>query len=140
MDSMDCIEQKGIIEEIRNGIARVNITSFSACGSCQSKGACQISESSSRIIDVNIEDSMFHVGETVQVLMEKSLGLKATLLAYIIPFIIVISALITLTETGISELISGAVSLGLLAPYYIALYFNKDKLQKQFQFTLKKET
>lgn len=138
MTSTDCVEQKGIIEEIKDGVAKVNITSFSACSSCQSSSACQMGEATEKVIDVSINPSDFHKGELVRVIMKKSLGLRATLLAYIIPFIIILLSLIILTSTGISEGISGVVSLLLLVPYYIVLYFFKNTLQKTFQFTLNK--
>lgn len=138
MSSTDCVEQKGIIEEIKDGIAKVNITSFSACSSCQSQSACQMGETAEKVIDVHIDTSKFHKGELVRVIMKKSLGLKATLLAYIIPFIILLLSLIVLTSIGFSEGVSGIISILLLVPYYIVLYLLKNTLQKTFQFTLNK--
>jgi sigma-E factor negative regulatory protein RseC len=138
MSSTDCVEQKGIIEEINNGIATVNITSFSACSSCESNGACGMSESTEKHIDVAIDTAHYKKGELVRVIMKKSLGLRATLLAYILPFLIVIIALIILTSTGISEGISGLIAIIALALYFFILHLNKNKLQKTFQFTLNK--
>ncbi len=138
MSSNTCVEQKGIIEEIKDGVAKVNITSFSACSSCQSQSACQMGEIAEKVIDVSVDSTNFHKGEQVKVIMKKSLGMKATLLAYIIPFIILMASLIVLTSIGLSEGVSGIISILLLAPYYIVLYLLKNKLQKTFQFTLNK--
>ena len=138
MDSINCVEQKGIIEEINKGIARVNITSYSACASCQSKGACGMTETAEKHIDVAINPNDFHKGELVNILMAKSLGLRATLLAYVLPFLIVIIALIILTSSGLNEAISGLIAILALALYFFLLHLNKDKLQKTFQFTLNK--
>jgi sigma-E factor negative regulatory protein RseC len=138
MESIDCIKQKGIIEEIKNGIAKVHITNVSACASCHAKGSCGMSESADMLIDVAINNDNFHKGEFVTINMEKSLGLKATFIAYVLPFIIILAALIALTSAGINEIIAGLISLGILTIYYIALHFFKDRLQKTFQFTLNK--
>lgn len=138
MNSSDCVEQKGIIEEINKGVATVNITSYSACASCQSKSACGMSESTEKHIHVAVEENLFKKGELVKILMSKSLGLRATLLAYVLPFIIVIIALLVLKEFGIHEGVSGLASILALVVYFYVLYLNKDKLQKTFQFTLNK--
>lgn len=138
MNSNDCVEQKGIIEEINQGVATVNITSFSACSSCESKSACGMSESTEKQIHVPLLKDNFKKGELVKIIMKKSLGLKATLLAYILPFLIVIIVLIILKEFGINEAISGLASLAILAVYFFILHLYKDKLQKTFQFTLNK--
>lgn len=138
MSSTDCIEQKGIIEEIDNGTARVQITSLSACASCASKGACHAGETASKYVDVFIGNMNFREGEVVNVSMKKTLGLKATLLAYVLPFIVLLITLVVLVESGVNEGISGLISLFVLAPYFLVLYLYKNKLQKVFQFTLNK--
>jgi sigma-E factor negative regulatory protein RseC len=138
MNSTDCIEQKGIIEEISNGTAKVHVTSLSACASCATKGACHAGESANKTVEVFIGDQNYHKGELVNIRMNKTLGFRATLLAYILPFFVLLITLIILTELEISEVISGLLSLAVLVPYFLILYLKKDKLQKTFQFTLNK--
>lgn len=138
MNSTDCIEQKGIIEEINNGTAKVQITSLSSCASCASKGACHAGESVDKTVEILIGSQDYHKGELVNIRMKKTLGLRATLLAYVMPFFVLLITLIILTELEISEVISGLLSLAVLVPYFLILYLKKDKLQKTFQFTLNK--
>lgn len=138
MTSTDCVEQKGIIEDIRDGVAKVNITTFSACSSCQSKSACHMGEEEVKVVDVHIGASDFHKGETVRVIMKKSLGMRATLIAYILPFIIVLISLFILSSVGLSEAVAGIISVSILAPYFIVLYLLRERFQKTFQFTLNK--
>lgn len=139
MSSVSCIGQKGIIQNITNGHAKVNITSFSACSACASKAACQLGETSEKIIDVPVDNSDYHVGEIVTVIIEKSLGLRAAFLAYILPFIIVLFILILLSSFGVSEVISGISSLLVLVPYYFIIYLKRNYLQKKFTISLSKE-
>jgi positive regulator of sigma E activity len=70
--------------------------------------------------------------------MKQSLGLRATLLAYVLPFMIVLLALMVLTSLGMPEVFAGLLSLVMLSVYFVLLHFFKDKLQKTFQFTLNK--
>lgn len=138
MDSINCVEQKGIIEKIENGTATVNITTFSACASCQTKGTCGMTEVAEKLIEVSVNKDQYSIGETVNIIMENSLGLRATLLAYVLPFVIIIFVLILLTSLGLSEVFSGLISIAALTLYYFGLHLKKDKLNKTFQFTLNK--
>jgi len=138
MDSTNCIEQKGIIEDINKGVAKVNIIKSAACASCQSKAACFITEPKEETLVIDTLGNEFHKGETVSVMMKKSLGLRATLLAYVLPFIVVLLALIVLTSLGVKENLAGLISILILVAYYAILYFFRNSLQKTFQFTLNK--
>ena len=70
--------------------------------------------------------------------MKQSLGYKAMLLAYGLPFLMVLMALIIFTTLHFSELIAGLGSLSILVPYYLIIYYFRDKLQKTFTFTIRK--
>jgi sigma-E factor negative regulatory protein RseC len=141
MDSSNCIEQKGIIEAIDTGVARVLITSFSACAGCHSKSACGMAESADKQVHVSVgSDSQFRTGEHVKISMKKTMGWKAAILAYFVPFTLVIITLLTLTSFNYHEVVAGIGSLGILAPYFFILYLVRHRLQATFSFSLRKDT
>lgn len=139
MKAFTCVEQKGVVEEINDGLAKVNITTFSACAHCLSKEMCNITESAIRHIYAPVGDANIAEGETVKVLMKRTLGLKASLLAYFYPFILVILSILILTAIHLNELASGLISLSILVPYFFLLYMFRERLKRTFTFTLQKE-
>ncbi len=139
MDSSTCIEQKGIIEEISEGMVKVNITSLSACANCHARKACNLIESETKHICVPTEGNHYSVGETVRIFMKRSLGLKATLIAYIIPMAILISTLIILTSFQLNELFVGTFTLFILIPYFLVVYRFRESLRNTFAFRINKE-
>ena len=77
-------------------------------------------------------------GDRVEVMVTEKLAWKAVLLAYILPFIVMI-AVVGLLEIWIhNEAIAGTVALCAIALYYIVLSFFRDRLQKEFSFTARK--
>ncbi len=138
MNSSSCIEQKGVIEEIVDGLAKVRISSFEACATCHAKSACGISEGSTRYYEVPVADNEYSKGEPVLINMKRIMGLKATLIAYIIPFLLVITILFLFTWLDADELITGIVSLIILVPYFSGLYLFRNHLRRSFIFTLRK--
>lgn len=63
--------------------------------------------------------------------------MKAVLLAFVLPFIVLLLALIiSLKLTGGDEAVSALVSLGTLVPYYLIIYICRNRLSRSFMFIL----
>jgi positive regulator of sigma E activity len=61
------------------------------------------------------------------------------LLAYILPFIVMITVIAVLDiATSLDEAVVGTLSLCAIALYYIGLSMFKHRLQKRFSFTARK--
>ena len=140
MSSLSCIEQSGIIEEITQGSVVVRFTQHAACGSCNAKMLCGMTESNDDKVNVPVYSNDFSVGEHVKLQMVRSLGLKAVFLAYVLPIFLILAFLLVLNSLGLNELISGIISLGILLPYFLILSFKKHLLKKTFTFSISKLT
>lgn len=138
MNTSVCFEQKGIIESVNNNRITVRIDRGSACGHCSAQGLCNLAESTERIIEVNNSTQLFSIGEWVQVTMSRSMGNKAILLGYFIPFVLFISTLLIFSAYGLPEWITGLVSLLILIPYFIILYIFRERLRRTFSFSIHK--
>ncbi len=82
--------------------------------------------------------SYFEKGETVEVVTEQAMGIKAVVWAYVLPFLSVMTALLVLLQAGAGELVSGLTSLGILALYYCVLYLLRHRLEKEITFKVRK--
>jgi positive regulator of sigma E activity len=65
--------------------------------------------------------------------------MKAVVIAYLLPFFVLILGLLVTYKISKNELLSIGVSLGLTALYYLSIYKLKDKLEKEFVFTIRKQ-
>ena len=117
----------------------VSIIAKAACLSCQMNNSCSTSELSEKLIEINRYDVNFTVGENVSVALKETSGVKALMIGYMIPFVLMIITLITVSEFTESEIIIGLSSLGILAPYYFSLFVLQDFLKKQFSFFVHKQ-
>ena len=131
------ITHEGIIDHIENDTVFVRILSKSACAECHSKSMCGVSEMTEKLIEVKQKGSGFTNGETVNVILDRSLGNKAVLLGYFIPFVVLITTLIV-SSLYLNELWSGLLALAVLIPYYFLLFAFKDKLSKTFYFRIER--
>lgn len=134
------IEHTGRIQHIEGNQVQVLITQNSACSECHAKSACTAADSAEKIIDVTTDDPTYKVGDNVIIYGQRSTGMKAVLLAFVIPFLLILLTLFILRNFVENEAISGTIALAVLIPYYIILSFFKNKLKANLQFYIKKDT
>ncbi len=139
MASPEKVKHLGVVTEVSDELVRVRIDSRAACGSCRARSACSLGEGGEKIIDVQNTEKGFSRGEEVEVVLNEKLGFRALFFGYLLPFLIVVTALIILTATTGNEALGGLGSLLFLIPYYTALYFFRDRLKKTFFFTINKQ-
>ncbi len=132
----DLIKHDGVVLSVGDGVARVRIVQASACASCKAKQMCMSAESQEKEMDV-IPLEPLQVGDKVEVLVQQKLGWKAVLLAYILPFVVLISMVFVLSR-WLSEAAAGTVALCATGVYYLILSLFKRRLQKGFCFTARK--
>lgn len=132
----DVINHKGIVQAIGNNSVIVSIISATSCSGCHAEGQCTLSGKQEKTIEVA---GSYNVtpGESVTILMQKSMGFAALLYGYLLPLISVIAMLILLSSLGTPELASGLLSLAILIPYYTILFLFRKKIGKKFTFSLK---
>ena len=132
------IKHLGIVENIQGSHLSMRIVQTSACAACSAKGHCSSADSKDKIIDIiDTAASSYRVGEKVMVIGETSMGMMAVVLAFIIPFILLIFSLFLFMALMENELYSALLSLAILIPYYFILWLNKTRLKQKFSFTIK---
>ncbi len=134
----ELIRHTGIVSGINGELAHVQIVQSSACSACKAKSMCMSTESQQKELDAVMLEPM-QAGDRVEVEVREHLAWKAVLLAYVLPFIVMMSVIAVLDVlTGWDEAIVGTVALCSIALYYLVLSQFKHRLQKQFTFTARK--
>ena len=134
---VNTIKHQGIVENIQGSHLQVRIVQTSACATCSIKGHCTSADTKEKLIDVADRNaSNYKVGDHVWVVGELSMGYMAVLLAFVIPFLILVLSLFIFMAIWGNELSASLISLGLLVPYYGVLWLNKTRIGKKFSFTV----
>ncbi|MBP5393574.1 MAG: SoxR reducing system RseC family protein [Bacteroidaceae bacterium] len=135
MDKKDTIKHKGIVESIGTKSCWVRILQASACSSCEARKLCRSSESKEKLVEVKGHYPTLQVGNQVTLVGSVRQGLRASVLAYVIPLILMLVALFAGTRLG-GDGIGALAALLFLALYYGVLFLLRDKLDKQFSFKI----
>ena len=132
------IRHKGIVTAIEKDKITVQISQSSACAVCKAAGHCSASESKEKMIDVyHVNDiKTYHVGDTVDVIASQRIATNAVLLAFGIPFLIMITAIFITSRFTDNEAYMALAGLLSLIPYYVVLYFLRHRMTETFTFTV----
>ena len=123
-----------------NGMVRVEMHVVSACSSCKAHEKCSFVDKADKIVEVETPEwRNYHEGDTVTVSVNEGLGLLAVLLAYFLPAVIIIAAVVLLSLYTGSELLAALVPIALIAIYFLLLYKLHDRLQRKFSFGIEKK-
>ena len=133
------IEHSGFVTRVDGKNIQVQIIQMSACSSCHAKGVCSAADMDEKFVDVESTDDTLRIGDQVNIVGETSTGLLAVLLAFVIPFMLILTSLFFLRNIVPNEAVSGTVSLALLIPYYIILSLFNKKLKRKLQFRIEKK-
>lgn len=131
------IEHKGMVALVGRNFVRVDIEVMEACGSCASRKACAMGQGTTREIMVYTDEAQrYSIGEVVNVSAKQTVGLTAVLLCYVVPLVILVSALALPISLGVSEGIAALLSLTVTALYYFVLWFFCNRIAKRVVFTI----
>ncbi|MGP1460734.1 MAG: SoxR reducing system RseC family protein [Bacteroides sp.] len=140
MEGKSCTYRRAVILSVKGDLARVQFINESACASCHAKSACGAADTKLYEVDARIpQGDSFAVGEEVRVAVHNQQGYFAIFLGYVLPFLLLMLALVVTNLLGASELVMALGMLGMLAVYYFVLYLLRSRVSRRFSFTISSE-
>jgi len=136
MGSSETISHKGVVVEINARIATLFVQSNEECHSCTISEFCGQTDRERNTFYVPKND--LQKGDMVRLRIQPTTGTWAVFIAYIIPFLIILSLLIIGTFLGWKEWFSGSISLLALVPYFFLVYLTKRKFKKSLELEIEK--
>ena len=135
----DTICKEGIVRAVNGDNIEVEITVSSACSECHAKSICIPTDHRQETVTAqSLYGERFEPGEKVQLVLKGSIGNKAVVLAYLLPFLVLMIALFGTYAITKSELAGVIVSLVFVILYFIILKTQNKKIEQKIQFFVKR--
>ena len=132
--------REGIVRAVEGDEITVEVIVSSACSGCHAKSICIPSDRrQERIVVRNTRNEQYEVGETVELLLETSVGNKAVVLAYVLPLIVLLVLLFGCYALTHKELLSVGVSVLGVVIYYLILKSAGKSVEKGITFGIRKK-
>ena len=136
------IKHSGEVVRIERDVVYVKMTVNSACSGCHAKSVCGVDESAEKIVEVcDVVANDYSVGEAVEVaLQNNSMGAKAVVVTYVVPFFVLALLLVVACVAGASEGLAALMALGGVVAYYALVYMLRNKIKQTIKFIIIKQT
>ena len=132
------IQHVGRIVEITPDFTTVQIIVSSACQSCHAKSLCGMSEDQEKIIMLPTDPyATYNVGDEVQIATKMSMGMKAVWISYVIPLMVLMILILSLSAVFEKEYLRGLVAIAGVGVYYFIVWLFRGKLKNEFVFYIK---
>lgn len=129
--------RSGVVVAVTSTEVTVKIQQLSACTGCQAKEFCTTADSQDRLLKIPTQGRHYELGQAVLVEARDSIGRRAILLAFLLPLLLLLLGLgLGLHALGLSEGLSIALSLVLLALYGLVLYASRGRLARSLRLEL----
>lgn len=132
------IVHQGIVDSLSDEGVRVRIVQSAACGSCKVASQCHISEQKTKLVDVRMAQSAdgLKVGDAVRVAATTQMGMKAVVLAFVLPFLLMVGVVFVVSLFTRDEPLMALCGLVSLIPYYIIIYACRKKISEKIAFEI----
>lgn len=135
MSKKNEIVHTGKIIDINPDFTTVEIMVSSACSECHAKGICGVSEMEEKVIMVPTDPyELRQVGDVVQVKTKMTMGFKAIWISYVIPLVILMILVLSLSIVVENEFLRGGIAIAGVGLYYLLIWLLRGKLANQFEF------
>jgi len=134
------ISHIGVVKAVGQKETIVEITSNSACGQCRASSLCSVAESAKKEVTVASDpDGRFSVGDEVEVVLLRTLGDRAVWVSYVIPLGILMIIVVSLSYTGLSELVTGLLGMAALGVYFLVVWLLRDRISRGYVFGIRRK-
>lgn len=124
------IIQRATITKIENGELHLSICRAEACGACKAQSACASSGGGKEIV-VADDGSGREVGDEVVLRVNRSQGVFAVVIAYLVPVVVVVGLLVILQSIGVREIVAGGAALGALVLYFVLIRIFRGRFETE---------
>ena len=126
------ISHEGIVVSVTEDQAKVEITQVSACSTCYAQAGCMAADRRVKIIDCEMAEPL-EVGDKVIVEVKQSMGWLAVLLAFVVPFVLMMLMLWWMGRY-FEEGVAGGITICSLVVYFLLLSVFRQRLNNVFRF------
>lgn len=135
------IRQRATIVDITPSEIEVEVCRPEACAACKAKSVCSEGGASAggRRMTLLNDGQGYTVGEQIMLVMRRSSGLKAVLIAYLGPVFLIVAALLIFRSMQIREIIAAMTTLGILGLYFLIVRLLRGRINRELTIEIEKE-
>lgn len=133
------VSHEAIVQSVDGIDVTVKMTVSSACAACHAKGLCGVSESEEKLVVAkNFSAAQFATGEKVRVELRQTLAVKAVIICYLLPLVVLLVSFFLMYLVCSIEWLNVLAALSATALYFFFVWLFHEKIEKNVTFIVSK--
>ena len=137
--SSGTIRQSATVIRVDATQIEVEVCRPEACAACKAKSVCSEEGGQGKRMTLANDGQGYQLGEQITLVMRRSAGLKAVVIAYLVPVILVVAALLVFQTVQIKETVAAISTLVLLGLYFLVIRLLRGRLNRELTIEIEKE-
>lgn len=137
--SSGTIRQSATVIRVDATQIEVEVCRPEACAACKAKSVCSEGGGQGKRMTLANDGQGYQRGEQITLVMRRSAGLKAVVIAYLVPVILVVAALLVFQTVQIKETVAAISTLVLLGLYFLVIRLLRGRLNRELTIEIEKE-
>lgn len=137
--SSGTIRQSATVIRVDATQIEVEVCRPEACAACKAKSVCSEGGGQGKRMTLANDGQGYQLGEQITLVMRRSAGLKAVVIAYLVPVILVVTALLVFQTIHMQETVAAISTLVLLGLYFLVIRLLRGRLNRELTIEIEKE-
>lgn len=133
------IRQSATVMLVTPSEIEVEVCRPEACAACKAKSVCSEGGGEGKRMTLINDGQGYAVGEQITLVMRRSSGLKAVLIAYLVPVFLIVAALLIFQTMQVKDIIAAMATLGILGLYFLVVRLLRGRINRELTIEIEKE-
>lgn len=133
------IRQSATVMLVTPSEIEVEVCRPEACAACKAKSVCSEGGGEGKRMTLINDGQGYAVGEQITLVMRRSSGLKAVLIAYLVPVFLIVAALLIFQAMQVKDIIAAMATLGILGLYFLIVRLLRGRINRELTIEIEKE-
>lgn len=133
------IRQSATVMLVTPSEIEVEVCRPEACAACKAKSVCSEGGGEGKRMTLINDGQGYAIGEQITLVMRRSSGLKAVLIAYLVPVFLIVAALLIFQAMQVKDIIAAMATLGILGLYFLIVRLLRGRINRELTIEIEKE-
>ena len=133
------IRQSATVMLVTPSEIEVEVCRPEACAACKAKSVCSEGGGEGKRMTLINDGQGYAVGEQITLVMRRSSGLKAVLIAYLVPVFLIVAALLIFQAMQVKDIIAAVATLSILGLYFLVIRLLRGRINRELTIEIEKE-
>ncbi|MDE5945275.1 MAG: SoxR reducing system RseC family protein [Rikenella sp.] len=133
------VRQSATIVRLSDREIEVEVCRPEACGECKARSVCSEGGGQGKRMTLLNDGQGYTVGERIILVMRREAGLKAVVIAYLVPVFVIVASLLGFQAAQVRDTVAAVATLGVLGLYFLVVRLLRGRIDRQLTIEIEKE-